>query len=421
MKSGTTAVLWIRGAFSFEAMKFSTVYITDDVWNSATARRVRRLLSSARIQRLAAGAEIPAGNPLTGKGRLLVTSQPGRFLKLCPGYRSDYICCGYHVLNESTNCPLDCTYCYLQDYLNHSVTTIYANVEEMLKEVDQLVTGQPLRLWRIGTGELADSLALDQLTGLASVLVKHFSQLPNAILELKTKTVSVDQLLALEHREHTVLAWSLNPEEIVNSEEHGAAGVEKRLQALARAQDAGYPVALHFDPLLFFPRWREAYTRLLDALTEVLDPARVAWVSFGSLRYSAAGVGSDYPLRLARRPYHEEMIPGAGNKMRYLKPRRRELYAHVVGGMRRRFPGLFYYFCMETPDLWSAFLRSPPATNRHLDMEFAEHMVRTFDRWRDFPLVPDAYLRDSDLPLAPPPEEKDFPGVVVIRGRDGEN
>jgi len=55
---------------------------------------------------------------------------------------------------------------------------------------------KPERFWRIGTGEFTDSLAIDRLTRLSSVLVPFMANQTNAVLELKTKSAEVHPLRA---------------------------------------------------------------------------------------------------------------------------------------------------------------------------------------------------------------------------------
>ena len=51
-----------------------------------------------------------------GKRELLLSEAKGDSLKPCPGTDRSYICCNYWVLNQATNCPIDCSYCILQYY-----------------------------------------------------------------------------------------------------------------------------------------------------------------------------------------------------------------------------------------------------------------------------------------------------------------
>jgi len=108
-----------------------------------------------------------AGDLRAAKRHLLLAPRRGPFLEHCPGSTRGVVCCSYLVLNLASNCPMDCQYCFLQEYLtNTAVLTAYVNPEAALAEVAEVLDRNPDRPFRIGTGELADSLALDPLTGL---------------------------------------------------------------------------------------------------------------------------------------------------------------------------------------------------------------------------------------------------------------
>ena len=63
--------------------------------------------------------------------------------------------------------------------------------------------------FRVGTGELADSLAFDSLTGLSRDLVDFFAARENLTLELKTKTDEIENLLAIDPRGRVLVSWTL--------------------------------------------------------------------------------------------------------------------------------------------------------------------------------------------------------------------
>ncbi len=102
-------------------------------------------------------------NHQTAKKTIRFKNYKGSFLKPCPG-TSRHTCCGYNFLNIATNCPMDCTYCILQDYLGPSPITIHNNTDDMLAELETTLSSSR-RFLRIGTGELTDSLARDEITG----------------------------------------------------------------------------------------------------------------------------------------------------------------------------------------------------------------------------------------------------------------
>src|SRR4030067_1750933 len=85
----------------------------------------------------------------TGKKHLFITHFYGRRLKPCPG-TSNHICCGYHVINAITNCPMDCSYCVLQAYLNNPLLTLYSNWDDLLQEIEIFLSGNPRSLVRLG-------------------------------------------------------------------------------------------------------------------------------------------------------------------------------------------------------------------------------------------------------------------------------
>src|SRR5439155_13271784 len=109
----------------------------------------------------------------SGKRCLILTRHLGRFLKGCPGAGAE-ICCNYFVVNLASNCHLECTYCFLQAYLNNPALVLYTNVDDLLEEVRIKVVSATDRMFRICTGEISDSLDLDGITWYYRHLVLYF-------------------------------------------------------------------------------------------------------------------------------------------------------------------------------------------------------------------------------------------------------
>ncbi|GIW41109.1 MAG: hypothetical protein KatS3mg076_1686 [Candidatus Binatia bacterium] len=305
-----------------------------------------------------------------GKRRLVLLRHRGSFLEHCPAGTGGLVCCNYLVLHLGSNCPMDCSYCFLQAYLrNNPALKVYTNPEDALAEVEAVLRRQPDREFRIGTGELVDSLALDPWTELTSILVPFFAERKGAVLELKTKSAAVEGLLRLGGTPRVVVSWSVNPPEIVAREEHGTASLEERVQAARRVVRAGYRVAFHFDPLVEYPGWEEGYGRVLDLLRSEIDPACVAWVSLGSLRMTPA-------LRAAVRQRHRssllagELVPERDGKLRVWRGLRVRMYRTLLGALRSWRHDLPLYLCMETPLVWEQVFGGVP-TDRELGRRLA--------------------------------------------------
>jgi spore photoproduct lyase len=285
------------------------------------------------------------------KTTLLLAVQKGPFWRACPGTK-DYICCGYQVLQTTLNCPFDCTYCILQGYVNLPAITLFVNVEEVQAELAAGFARAPDRVWRLGTGEFGDSLALDELTGLHETLMPLFARHPRAFLEIKTKSHRLEHLLPHGPNPQVIFAWSLNPPEVARAEERGAASLQARLQAAQQAAAAGFRLAFHFDPLIYFPGWEEAYRRTVEQLGAAAGGAEVAWVSLGCLRLLPALRRIIWARFPASRLAAEEFVRAPDGKLRYFKDLRVEMYGRLREWLTEVLPGALIYLCMESPRVW---------------------------------------------------------------------
>jgi spore photoproduct lyase len=310
-------------------------------------------------------APLPSGDDFpaslgAGKRHLYLAANRGQFFKPCPGTK-EYQCCQYQVLSTGMNCPMDCTYCILQAYLNTPWITHYVNVEDLLAELDRVLDGEPDRLFRIGTGEFTDSLALDRLTGLSRILIEYFARKKNAVLELKTKSAVIDNLEDMRHNGRTVIAWSLNSPVVVRQEELRSATLEERLAAARQCARWGYRLAFHFDPIIDHPGWQEGYAETIRLLYAAVPAEAIAWISLGALRFlpKLKEIGIErFP---ASRIYFQEYITGLDNKCRYYRKKRVGLYSYIYQRLRERAdPGTCIYFCMESKEIWQEVMGYSP-------------------------------------------------------------
>lgn len=332
-----------------------------------------------------------------GKKSLIASPKKGKSLDTCATIHSDYICCNVKVLKSVSNCPFECSYCFLQDYLNTGQMSYIQDTEALIEEVTKRCMSQPWRLFRIGTWELGDSLALETQTGQAQSLIKAFTKIPNAILELKTKSDVVEPILNCNHQQKTVVSWSLNPEEIITKQEYKTAPLSKRLAALKKVVQAGYLVGLHFDPMIAFNGWEQAYTVLIDQVFDCVNPEQIAWISIGSLRFNPEQkrlMHIHYPgSALAS----EEMVLGNDRKLRYVKPFRAEMYKLLYKNLcRYKAQDSLVYLCMERWDMWEKLFGYSPKSIGHLDYLFAVSLGKRFKHFREPKPNLDLYLKHQN-------------------------
>ena len=296
---------------------------------------------------------------------LLLCRNKGRFFELCPGTKN-YLCCLYKILNFATNCHLNCTYCILQAYLNNPFMVLYTNTDEMFKELDNVLNQHPKTIYRIGTGEYTDSLILDHLTSFTQLVVPYFACKSNAFLELKTKTDNIENLEGLEHREKTIVSWSLNTEPVIGSEEGNACSLDDRIRAAYQCQKWGYKLGFHFDPLIYYPGWEDDYKKVVDKLFRTIDPAHLCWISLGCFRFIPklkSVIKKRYP---ESRILYQEFIRGLDGKMRYFKPIRIAMYTRMAEWIKSYDSKIFIYLCMESEEVWEKSIGFAPSSNKDL-------------------------------------------------------
>jgi spore photoproduct lyase len=311
------------------------------------------------------------------KETLRLLSFQGEFLKPCPG-TSGYICCGYQILHVGTNCPLDCSYCILQAYLNRPSLRIFVNLENKLEQIGELIDKNPEKIFRIGTGEFTDSLALEPITGWAEILFPFFAGKKNAVLEVKTKTDQIQELLSSKWRDRIIVSWSLNSPGVASREEQRAPSIKKRLLAARSCQKEGFALGFHFDPLIEYAGWEEGYMRTLEMMDRYIDPKGIIWTSLGCLRYMPILKGIIRKRHPRTHILDGEFVPGKDGKMRYFKPIRIEMYRFLGDMLKKWHGGLGIYLCMESDEVWQKGLGWSPENSDGLSSYLDQRVHEAF-------------------------------------------
>ncbi len=294
--------------------------------------------------------------------------QKGKFIKHCP-CTPDVIPCGYYNINLHTGCPYCCSYCILQAYLETTEPVFFTNLDDMEKELTEISRTQ--KYLRIGTGELSDSLALDPQTHYSHKILSIFEKFPHIVFEFKTKSTHVEDLLNYGKKlKNIVVSWSLNPREVIEREELLTPGLFSRLKAIEKAQDHGYKIGIHFDPIVIFDGWQSAYLELIKEISKIIDPPRIAWWSLGALRFPYSLREHIFKYRDSRL-FEGELIKGHDGKYRYFKPLRLEVFRYMKQKIQEHISKeVPLYLCMEDKEVWEEVFPEIPSNeetvNRYL-------------------------------------------------------
>lgn len=275
------------------------------------------------------------------------------FTKRCPGTKG-CIGCGYWILNVGFGCPIDCSYCYLQTYSNAPGLILPANIEDYfsyIKEFDDKLN----RRIRIGTGEFTDSMALDTYTEYSKYLIPFFKDMKNMVLELKTKVKDIDNILEADPNENIVVSWTINPRNVANVYENGAATIDERIQAALSAVRKGYKVGFHFDPIIYYEGWEKDYKDIVEELFSYESLKKnTVWISLGTLRFTP-GLNQIAEQRFAVSDmyYQGEFFVDVDGKLRYPREVRIDIYNKMIQWIKGLNVAAWVYLCMEFESVWS--------------------------------------------------------------------
>ena len=216
------------------------------------------------------------------------------------------VCHRFYKLVLGTECPYDCSYCYLQPTFRMApYVRQYLNLEDLWRELERLnrKINKPILL---NTGELADPLAVDQITGIVNEVISQMSKYENLQLLLLTKSANVDHLQPVDNGQ-VVFSVSLTTSVNAKDFEHGTAEPYDRIEALRKAEMKGYRTRCRIDPIICAnENWEADYRTLIEALFE---RARVEMITLGQPRFNPP------LLSLARKRY-----PEAGQALSGLPP-----------------------------------------------------------------------------------------------------
>jgi len=228
-------------------------------------------------------------------------------------------------------------------------TRQYLNLEDLWGELDRLnrKTNKPILL---NTGELADPLAVDQITGVVNEVIYDMSKFENLQLLLLTKSANVDHLPPV-HNSRVVFSVSLTTPENAKEFEEGAAEPYDRLEALRKAEMKGYRTRCRIDPIICANEtWEADYRKLIEVLFE---RTRVETITLGQPRFHPS------LLNLVRKRYPEagevlSRLPRWHGMEKFLggDPRDRiEVYRQILGMIDEHSRGNrpFLMVCKEDP------------------------------------------------------------------------
>ena len=327
------------------------IYIEDSVSQTPLALRAKEMFPRAAFHRWDGRQKVGSDNFSRRTETLLIHQEKYDFLKPCPCSAGN-AGCGYNLINLGFGCCFECEYCFLQQYQNQHAVLLPANVQDFLDKIDGATFRKgPFDRVRIGSGEFTDSLVFDDLTQYSQALVPFFRQRPHLQFEFKTKSTCIDGLLKAGGAENVVVSWSVNAPKFIAEVEHFTPSLEQRLAASRQVAQAGYRIGYHFDPVVPFGGWEQAYLQTFEQMAANVPVDEVAWISVGLLRFSRElkkVVENRFPQNYI---LDGEFLLEFDGKMRYHHELRKKVYDLLFPQLKKLFPHAVVYVCMEKPHI----------------------------------------------------------------------
>ena len=265
----------------------------------------------------------------------------------CPVASPKTRCCNLMTLDAVESCGFDCSYCSIQSFYNQNTITFDKNFAQKLSNLKL----DPNKRYHIGTGQSSDSLMWGNKEGVLEALFTFAKANPNVILEFKTKSHNISYLLENEVPKNIIATWSLNPQTIIDNEEHFSASLEERIKSARALADIGVLVGFHFHPIIVYEGYEKEYEAIAKKLLESFTCKEVALVSMGTLTFIKPVL-----KKLRQRAIDSKILQmpltDASGKLSYPLQIKEQMFKMLYKAFTPWHEKVFFYMCMEDESLW---------------------------------------------------------------------
>lgn len=187
----------------------------------------------------------------------------------------------HYQLPLVSGCIGQCEYCYLNTQLGDKpFIRVYVNLEDILAQATKYINSRLPEITIFEGAATSDPVPVEPYTGSLKSSINFFAQQPDARFRFVTKYTDIDDLLNLDHKDHTDIRFSLNTEKVIKAYEHKTASARKRIEASIKLISSQYPVGFIIAPVFIYDGWKEEYHELLTSLRQALPSALAHPITF---------------------------------------------------------------------------------------------------------------------------------------------
>ncbi|MCG6969009.1 MAG: DNA photolyase [Gammaproteobacteria bacterium] len=252
-----------------------------------------------------------------------------------------------YYFSHMLNCVYDCRYCFLQGMYRSANYVLFVNFEDFAEDISMKIQHKKTENIYFYSGYDCDSLALEPFSRFTKYFVPLFKRHENAWLELRTKSTQIRHLLEMDTVANCVIAYSFSPEAVSEALEYKVPALQKRIDAIKKLQNQGWPVALRFEPLIYHQDYKQNYLQLFNRLFSQLDVNKLHSVSMGLFR-----MPNDYFANIVKLYPDEKLFASGFKKGQRLTGYESDIEAEMVNycqqQLLQRIPDHIYYRCVES-------------------------------------------------------------------------
>jgi len=267
----------------------------------------------------------------------------------CPVASEKTVCCNLRTIDAVENCAFGCSYCTIQTFYSDR----YVFDAELAKKLDR-ITLDPDRFYHIGTGQSSDSLVWGNRNGMLDDLIRFARKHPNVMLEFKTKSAKITYFLEHEIPPNIVCSWSLNPQIIIDHEEHFTATLDERLASARAVADRGIKVSFHFHPIIYYENWEEDYPQIARRLQAMFNPEEILFISFGSVTFIKPVIKKIRLRGITSKILQMNFVTDPHGKLTYADEIKIKKFRKMYESFSDWHDKVFFYLCMEKSSIWQA-------------------------------------------------------------------
>ena len=280
----------------------------------------------------------------------------------CPVASEATRCCNLLTLDAVESCGFDCSYCSIQSFYNQDKVVFDKNFKNKLLNLNL----DKDKIYHIGTGQSSDSLMWGNREGVLEALFDFAKANPNVILEFKTKSNNIKYLLENDVPRNIIVTWSLNPQTVIDNEEHLTASLDERIKSARALADKGVLVGFHFHPIIVYKNYLDEYKEIYDRLLNEFSPDEVVLISMGTLTFIKPVIKKlrerELKSKILQMPFSE-----INGKKSYDLKTKEEMFKHCYESFKPWHGKVYFYMCMEDHSLWKKVFGYEYASNNEME------------------------------------------------------